>query len=781
MKLALLTYEYEPSIGGIGTLVKQTALALAARGHEVHVICPDYGLSIAELPDAGFPIARERSARDDRFVLRFPAMRTMGSPIDMLRAARSIRDTLHSIRPDWVLLMDLHAQLQAGILARFGQPLASVGTAAWFHGSELHHLRVGKLARAFGVPALDRCRVLFVNSHDTMERVKRTAPERWLSKSILGGVGVSPEFLSAGRDAEAERRVREQWDIPDDALVLLTVARLVPRKGIDRSLEAVAALGTGLRSRCRYIIVGTGPSEGDLRRQVERLGLEGIVRFTGPVGSSELITFYDLADLYVQASRTVGGDVEGLGVSFLEAAARSVPSLGFRHGGVPEAVKHGTTGILVEEDDVAALSAALDSLLRDDERRITMGRGARAHVEEHFQWSLVAERVEHALLGAATSEQTGSLDILVVSAKWPPLHTGAGLQARAMLKRLGSAIQVRVLTLGFHGAVRREESDRFLVERIGSIESGPRPARVFGTAVARRLASIRPPQLLWVLGVGTATYAAILVGRMRRIPVLVKLTLEGQDDTETLRRKFAGSIRVRLLRSATLVCPSTRLRRLALEMGFPPERVVHIPNGVDLSRFAGLPESRDPAQIAFVGVVLERKGLHIVIEAMAELKEEYPALRLAVIGEWPQTGDAPQRAYMERLRARITSAGLSDRVTIVGSVETPEEWLLRSSIFVLPSEAEGLPNALLEAMAAGAVPVVSDLPALREVVEDHRNGIVVPERSAQAWAEAIRSLLRDPASIETMSRAARATIRDRHDLSTVAQSYLELFRSVTRR
>jgi len=92
-----------------------------------------------------------------------------------------------------------------------------------------------------------------------------------------------------------------------------------------------------------------------------------------------------------------------------------------------------------------------------------------------------------------------------------------------------------------------------------------------------------------------------------------------------------------------------------------------------------------------------------------------------------------------------------------------------------------LPNALLEAMAAGAVPVVSDLPALREVVEDHRNGIVVPERSAQAWAEAIRSLLRDPASIETMSRAARATIRDRHDLSTVAQSYLELFRSVTRR
>jgi glycosyltransferase involved in cell wall biosynthesis len=273
--------------------------------------------------------------------------------------------------------------------------------------------------------------------------------------------------------------------------------------------------------------------------------------------------------------------------------------------------------------------------------------------------------------------------------------------------------------------------------------------------------------------------------------VLVKLTLEGQDDTDTLRRKSAGSVRIRLLQNATLVCPSTRLRRLALEKGFSPDRVVHIPNGVDLSRSD---ESRiegarpglaslapwNAAQLVFVGVVLERKGLHIVIEAMAELKDEYPSLQLIVVGEWP-LGDAAHRAYVERLQARISSAGLAERVAIVGPVENPEEWLLRSSIFVLPSEAEGLPNALLEAMAAGLVPVVSDLPALHEVVDDRRNGLLVRERSSQAWAEAIRSLLREPASIETLGRAARATIRERYDLSVVAQSYLELFHRLVRK
>ena len=190
MKIALLTYEYEPSIGGIGTGVKQTALALAARGHHVHVICPDYGRSNAELPDAEFPVGDEPAKVDDRFVIRFPAMRTMGSPLDMLRAARSIRKTLRVIRPDWVLLMDLHAQLQAGILMRLGQPLASIGTAGWFHGSELHHLRVGKLARACGVPAIDRCRILFVNSHDRDADTSSSVRDR--PKRIYGN---SPSVL----------------------------------------------------------------------------------------------------------------------------------------------------------------------------------------------------------------------------------------------------------------------------------------------------------------------------------------------------------------------------------------------------------------------------------------------------------------------------------------------------------------------------------------------------------------------------------------------------------
>lgn len=371
-------------------------------------------------------------------------------------------------------------------------------------------------------------------------------------------------------------------------------------------------------------------------------------------------------------------------------------------------------------------------------------------------------------------------EILVVSAKWPPLHTGAGLQARAVLSRLAGSVRARILTIASPGVPRREESGALRIERIGSIRA-VRPARNFGVAAARRLMLIRPrPALVWVLGVGPSTYAAILVGRVRRIPVLVKLTLEGQDDTVTLSRKSGGRLRIGLLKSATLVCPSTRLRRLALDTGFSSDEVVHIPNGVDLPRFAAPRSERIATQIVFVGVVVERKGLHIVVEAMAELIGEYPALRLVVAGEWPEFGDAAHLEYLGRLRSRLATSSLSKHATILGSVERPEEWLTRSSIFVLPSESEGLPNVLLEAMAAGAVPVVSDLPSLHEVVDDRRNGVVVRERSPQAWAEAIRSLLREEGAIETMSRAARATVQSRYDLENVARSYLELFRRIAR-
>ncbi|MCA9729009.1 MAG: glycosyltransferase, partial [Candidatus Eisenbacteria bacterium] len=214
----------------------------------------------------------------------------------------------------------------------------------------------------------------------------------------------------------------------------------------------------------------------------------------------------------------------------------------------------------------------------------------------------------------------------------------------------------------------------------------------------------------------------------------------------------------------------------ALAAGFDPRRVYRIPNGVDLERFA--PPGRDaraPREIMFVGAILERKGLHLILHAMEKLLPTYPDLRLTVAGPWIEGRDASHDAYVRDLRARLVGQPLSDCVQVLGAVERPEDVLRRASIFVLPSDAEGLPNALLEAMATAAVPIVTDLPSMREVVDPGISGLLVGERNASSWAEALGRLLSDRALLNRMSAAARDVVTARFGLAAVAEQYRGLF------
>lgn len=147
--------------------------------------------------------------------------------------------------------------------------------------------------------------------------------------------------------------------------VLLSVGRLVPRKGIDKTLEALPAL---LRRHAdlHYIIVGSGPYRSRLEEMVSELGLTGRVTFTGPVDAGALTAHYALCDLFVLPNREMpDGDTEGFGLVFLEANACGKPVVGGRAGGVVEAVRDGHNGLLVDGNSVEAIGAAISRLLDD--------------------------------------------------------------------------------------------------------------------------------------------------------------------------------------------------------------------------------------------------------------------------------------------------------------------------------------------------------------------------------------------------------------------------------
>jgi phosphatidylinositol alpha-1,6-mannosyltransferase len=183
--------------------------------------------------------------------------------------------------------------------------------------------------------------------------------------------------------------LRTKWSTGDSP-IMLTVARLVPHKGQDSAIRALAALRNEFPD-LHYVMVGDGHYESGLRDLARELGVEDRVVFAGLLPESELAEAYATATLYVGLSRVDREiNVEGFGISFLEAAASGVPAVAGDSGGVRSAVRDGETGIVVPPQDIPSISAAIGSLLRDTSRRENMGRAARKAVEDHYNWDRVA-------------------------------------------------------------------------------------------------------------------------------------------------------------------------------------------------------------------------------------------------------------------------------------------------------------------------------------------------------------------------------------------------------
>jgi glycosyltransferase involved in cell wall biosynthesis len=199
-------------------------------------------------------------------------------------------------------------------------------------------------------------------------------------------LGTDPVHFNPKRDTGALRR---RWGV-GDAPVIITVARLVPHKGQDMGIRALAMLARDFPD-LRYIMVGEGHDEARIRELARELGVLDKVGFVGPMRDDELPEAYATSTIYLGASRVDNEiNVEGFGISFLEAGASGVPSVAGDSGGVRSAVRDGETGIVVPPMDPDAIGDAIRSLLLNPDRRNQMGKAARRAVETHYNWDRVA-------------------------------------------------------------------------------------------------------------------------------------------------------------------------------------------------------------------------------------------------------------------------------------------------------------------------------------------------------------------------------------------------------
>jgi glycosyltransferase involved in cell wall biosynthesis len=221
--------------------------------------------------------------------------------------------------------------------------------------------------------------------------------------------------------------------------------------------------------------------------------------------------------------------------------------------------------------------------------------------------------------------------------------------------------------------------------------------------------------------------------------------------------------------AAFVVANSHAAVRQLLAEGVSPRRIRLVPNGVDLSAFEPRHVKRELRRVVMVANLRPEKGHDTLIDAVPHVLDAHPHAEFIVAGDGPL---APQ------LASRAQSRGVTHRLTFIGRSDDVPALLRSSDIFVLPSRSEALPNAVIEAMAAGLPVVASRVGGIPELISPGVNGTLVPPDDPQALAAAIVDLMERPSFARTLGWAARALVEQEYSfdrmVTRVTSMYLSL-------
>ena len=214
---------------------------------------------------------------------------------------------------------------------------------------------------------------------------------------------IIPPGVDTGRfrptEPEARRGIRTRLGLDADAPLVLSVSRLVPRKGMDTLIRASVEVQRR-QPDVQFAIAGTGRHEPDLRKLID--DLDAPVTLLGRVSDDDIPGLYASADVFSMLCRSRWGGLEqeGFGIVFVESAACGVAQVAGRSGGAHEAVAHNETGLIVDDpEDHHAAAQAIADLLADPDRRGAMGEAARQRAEVEFSYDVLARRLEGAIDG----------------------------------------------------------------------------------------------------------------------------------------------------------------------------------------------------------------------------------------------------------------------------------------------------------------------------------------------------------------------------------------------
>ncbi len=284
----------------------------------------------------------------------------------------------------------------------------------------------------------------------------------------------------------------------------------------------------------------------------------------------------------------------------------------------------------------------------------------------------------------------------------------------------------------------------------------------------------------------TSNVVGALAGVLARRPVVA--TLHSVRDMYTRHGRLKAALQTQVLRHGvrTVIACAPEVRAVAIdELGLSPRKVMDVPNGIDTDALAGVAPALATARrrellagapgplLLAVGNLNAAKGHAHLVEAAARLLPTYPGLRLAIVGRPEEEAAA--------VRKIIAALGLEGRVALLGQRRDVAALLAAADLFALPSLWEGLPLALLEAMAAGAPVVATAVGGVPRVVEDGVTGRLVTPGDVTALAAALGEALADPEGARRMALAGQARVRAVYGAHAWARRLEDVYARVARR
>jgi glycosyltransferase involved in cell wall biosynthesis len=346
---------------------------------------------------------------------------------------------------------------------------------------------------------------------------------------------------------------------------------------------------------------------------------------------------------------------------------------------------------------------------------------------------------------------------------------------------LGTALDGRggvatVVSMLREGGLFEREAVRYVATHTEGGRGAKARAAASGMLRTLGICLFRRPQVVHVHAASNASFLrkSMLLAVARAAGCRTVFHLHGacfdryaQEQASPLVRRW---IRHTLLSTSRVIALSPHWADF-LQRYAPGARVIVIPNSVPLPPASSV--AVEPGRILFLGQIEPRKGIYELLEALAALAPRHPHAVLAIGGQ----------GEVDEVRRRAAALGIADRVQLLGWLTGADKQaeLARAAIFCLPSHAEGLPMAMLEAMAAGKAVVVTGVGGIPHAVRDGDNGLLVDPGNVPSLADALGSLLDNDARRRELGERARATIAQEFEagavIERIAAVYHELERS----